>query len=223
MPRVTISEPGKTSQPYRFKLERKRIKIGRGSDNDIVIECVSASTNHCSMERVEGGYIMRDKGSTNGIKLDDTPMEVIDLYNGTEVLVGDVPVFFELSDDELEILDEEEFSPQQKKKLPPVDEEEEPKLKRASTSSPRASHTHRPQPALQTNNSPLASVFILILIILAVFAGLTLRHQQRTGEFLPSKLMGDNKQEKQKVKPDDQTEDEESDFTEDPPVTDSEM
>jgi len=67
MPRVTISVPDKTPQPYRFELEREFINIGRGGDNDIIIDNASISTQHCMIERVEGGYILRDNGSTNGL------------------------------------------------------------------------------------------------------------------------------------------------------------
>ncbi|MCP5534697.1 MAG: FHA domain-containing protein [Akkermansiaceae bacterium] len=193
MPRVTISEPGKTPQPYRFKLERKVIKIGRGSDNDIVIECPSASTSHCVMERVEGGYVLRDMASTNGIKQDDTLMEVIDLFDGMEVLVGDVPVKFQLSDDELGKLAGEEFTTHQKKKLPRVRDEDAPEPSKASTSSPRASHAHRSQPTVQESGGAFKTLFVFILVLVAIFAGMTLRHNLRTGEFLPTKLMGGDK------------------------------
>ena len=178
MPRVTISEPGKTPQPYRFKLEREVIKIGRASDNDIVIECGSASTNHCAMERVEGGYVLRDMGSTNGIKQDDTLMQVIDLFDGMEVLIGDVPFKFQLSDNEIEKLAEEEFTTHQKKKLPPVDDDAPRPA--ASTSSPRASHSYRSQPTVQESGGPFKTLFVFILVIVAIFAGMTIRHNMRT-------------------------------------------
>ncbi|BDS06661.1 hypothetical protein NT6N_17010 [Oceaniferula spumae] len=191
MPRVTISEPGKTPQPYRFKLERKTINIGRGSDNDIIIECASVSTHHSVMERVEGGYILRDTGSTNGIKQDDTQMEVIDLYDGMEVLVGDIPLRFQLSKEEIGHLSEEDFTTHQKKKLPSIrDGEEAParSAKPASTSSPRSAH--RPQPQVAQSGGGFKTLLVFILMIVAVFAGMTLRHYKETKEFLPSKLMG---------------------------------
>lgn len=198
MPRVTISEPGKTPQPYRFKLERTHIKIGRGSENDIVVECASASTHHCTMERVEGGYILRDNGSTNGIKLDDTPMSVIDLFDDMEVLIGDVPMRFQLSDDEIEVLSEEEFTSHQKKKLPPQPHktrraEKESKLK-PSTSSPRASHLggYHPKPVVQQGGGG-STLLVLIFMLIAVLAGMTLRHLKETGDFLPAKIMGGGK------------------------------
>ena len=115
MPRVSITIAGKNSQPYRFTLDRKKVSIGRGADCDIVIDCPSASSLHCTMERVDGGYILRDRKSTNGITLDEEAMAVIDLRNNGDVKVGDVEFGYELSDEELDDLDEEEFVPQEKK------------------------------------------------------------------------------------------------------------
>ncbi|MGB1258774.1 MAG: FHA domain-containing protein [Akkermansiaceae bacterium] len=193
MPRVTISEPGKTPQPYRFKLERELIKIGRGGENDIIIECGSASTNHCVIQRMEGGYILRDKGSTNGIKLDDTQMNIIDLFDGMEVLVGDVPLKFQLSDEEQDKLGEENFVSQEKKKLPNLEEEAQPK-RRPSTSSPRASHTPRPQPVVQQPSGGAGkTLLVFVLMIVAIFAGMYIRHSKETGQSLIDTLAGKNK------------------------------
>ena len=75
MPRITITVPDKLPQPYRFPLDRQVVMIGRGSENDIVIECGSVSLRHAEMVRVEGGYELRDLDSTNGIKLDDRRSE----------------------------------------------------------------------------------------------------------------------------------------------------
>ena len=52
MPRVTITVPDKKPQPYRFQLDRKLTRMGRGSENDIVIDCASVSVHHAEMERV---------------------------------------------------------------------------------------------------------------------------------------------------------------------------
>ena len=115
MPRVSITIAGKNPQPYRFTLDRKKVSIGRGADCDIVIDCPSVSSLHCTMERVDGGYLLRDRKSTNGITLDEEAMAVIDLRNNNDVKVGDVEFGYELSDEELDDLDEEEFAPQEKK------------------------------------------------------------------------------------------------------------
>ncbi|NIP98269.1 MAG: FHA domain-containing protein, partial [Akkermansiaceae bacterium] len=118
MPRVCITVHGKNAQPYRFSLERKVVRLGRASDNDIVINCPSVSSHHCEMRRVEGGYILKDSSSTNGIKLDGDKMEIIDLDNGQEILVGDAALDFTLSGEELDDLSKEERVPQQRARLP---------------------------------------------------------------------------------------------------------
>lgn len=107
MPRVTITVADKTPQPYRFSLERKVVTIGRGADNDIIIDCPSVSGQHAEMHRVEGGYELRDCDSTNGIKLNGRAARLIALKNGQEVLLGDVDFDFQLKDDELAILGSE--------------------------------------------------------------------------------------------------------------------
>jgi len=177
MPRVTISEPGKTPQPYRFKLERKIVKIGRSSESDIIIDCGSASTNHCTMERVDGGYILRDNDSTNGIKQDDTLMSVIDLFDDMQVLIGDVPMKFQLSESEIQDISEEEFSTHQKKKLPPSHpKKNEVTLPRKTSPSPST---------VQKNTPPMNAFVVFILMIVAIVAGMTIRHYKETGNILP--------------------------------------
>ena len=115
MPRVSITITGKNSQAYRFTLDHEKVSIGRGADCDIIIDCPSVSSLHCTMERVDGGYILRDRNSTNGITLDDEAMAVIDLRNNNDVKVGDVEFGYELSNEELDDLDEEDFIPKERK------------------------------------------------------------------------------------------------------------
>ncbi len=107
MPRVTITVAEQTPQPYRFSLERKVVNIGRGADNDIIVDCPSVSGKHAEMHRVEGGYELRDCDSTNGIKLNGNSARLIALKNGQDVLLGDVDFDFQLKDDELAILGSE--------------------------------------------------------------------------------------------------------------------
>ena len=92
--------------------------MGRSTDNDIVIDCPSVSSHHCEMKRIEGGYILEDKDSTNGIKLDDERMEIIDLENDLDILVGDAALEFELTDKEKDALAEEDHVPKQRAPLP---------------------------------------------------------------------------------------------------------
>ena len=183
MPRVTISVQNKTPQPYRFKLEREIINIGRGSDNDIVIDCTSISTHHSVMQRVEGGYILRDKNSTNGIKQEDTLMEVIDLYHGMKVQVGDTPLAFQLTDEEIEQLSTEDYTPHQQQKLA-----NSPDLKPDIPTSPTLPPAEDPSSFSRPDTKPISAgmhpVLTLLLMAAAIVGGMVLRHHQDHQELL---------------------------------------
>ena len=177
MPRVTITVPEKTPQPYRFQLDRQSVTLGRGSENDIAIDCGSISVKHAEMCRIDGGYELRDVGSTNGIKLDGERMDVIPLRSGLTVKLGDVAFDFLLTDEELEALAREK---------PPGD-----------SSTRRSSDGATGLPALKSEDSPsrpapaMASsgggggfgmiILFLILAAAAFFAGMAIRFQKDTG------------------------------------------
>lgn len=176
MPRVSITIPGKNSQPYRFQLDRKKVSIGRSSDNDIIIDCPSVSSLHCTMERVEGGYILRDRNSTNGIKLGEDEMAVIDLRNDSEIRVGDVKFDYTLSEDELDNLDDEEFVPHAKKASEVRDE---PEVEKKPKKKPKANVVTTPAavaPAVLASSSQgggfLFGLAILVCGFAAFYAGL---------------------------------------------------
>ena len=135
MPRIQISEPGKTPQPYKVKLDRETIKIGRASNNDVLLTDPSTSSNHCVVRRVEGGFILEDNKSTNGVKLDEQRFSKLDLNQDTDFLLGDVEVSFSFSDEEYDILAEEDtFESEQQPMLPPSKEEKDKRRKKQASS-----------------------------------------------------------------------------------------
>ncbi|MGB2402699.1 MAG: FHA domain-containing protein [Akkermansiaceae bacterium] len=207
MPRIVITEPDKTGQPYRFELERELVTIGRRKNSDITLECRSTSGDHCTMERVDGGFILRDQDSTNGIKQGKAMMQIIDLKDGMEVSIGDVTLDFQLSKQEIETLSEESFMPHEMEKQPasPVEEETPKKgpltLKENTSTSTKHNHSNpaenspTPPPApsysqtaIHTDSSSTKPLLIFILIVVAVFTGMSISHKMRTGDSLPSKL-----------------------------------
>lgn len=169
MPRVTITVPEKTPQPYRFQLDRQSVSLGRGSENDIAIDCGSVSVKHAEMLRVHGGYELRDVGSTNGIKLDGVRMEVIPLSSGLSVKLGDVAFDFVLSDEELDALAKESSGAAGEGELPPV-----------KVPPPRESS---PVPVSSGSGGGGFGMALLFLILAAAafFAGAALRFQKETG------------------------------------------
>lgn len=170
MPRVTITVPEKNAQPYRFQLDRQVVTLGRGSENDIAIESGSVSVHHAEMRRIEGGYELRDIGSTNGIKVDGVRHDVIPLRSGATVKIGDVSFDFMLNDEESEALAREK-PPEQS----PISRE--PELPPVRASSPQSASSYS-SPSGGGCGAPL---LFLILAASAFFIGLALRHQKETG------------------------------------------
>ena len=212
MPRIVITEPDGQGQPYRFEIDRKRVSIGRGSDNDILLEHPSTSSEHCTMERVKGGFILRDQDSTNGIQQNKSLMQVIDLKDGMELSMGDVTLDFQLSDEEIKTLSKEDFVPHQMKKKSASQPEAEVEKKdnlalkenaASSDTNKQSGESDKPsppaatpptppsynQPVIRSGESSAKPLLIFILIIAAIFTGMTVSHKFRTGDSLPSKLI----------------------------------
>lgn len=195
MPRVVITVPEKNAQPYRFQLDRKVVSLGRGSENDIAIDCGSVSVRHAEMCRVEGGYEIRDVGSTNGTKLDGVRRDVIPLRSGMVVKLGDVGFEFSLSDEELEVLGRErplEESPIVRE--PEIGLPALPELPDLSEEEPRAPRRAASVPA-GTSSGGMGFGSILVFLILAAaafFAGLSVRYQKENGGSLWDAMQSKN-------------------------------
>jgi hypothetical protein len=177
MPRVTLTVPEKTPQPYRFQLDRQAVSLGRGSENDIPIECGSVSVKHAEMLRVDGGYELRDVGSTNGIKLDGERREVIPLKSGLTVKLGDVSFDFLLSDEELEALAKEKSSGesaiQQKPEAGDID------------LPPARAASRKPVMVNDTGGGGFGMILLFLILAAAAFlAGMAVRFQKETGASL---------------------------------------
>lgn len=178
MPRVTITVPDKNAQPYRFQLDRQVVSLGRGSENDIAIECGSVSVKHAEMLRVEGGYELRDVGSTNGIKLEGERYEVIPLRSGISVKLGDVAFDFVLSDEERAALAREKPDNES-----PIQRESE-----ESPAKPPRSSAKPPRPYAGSEASAGGGfwmiLFLIILAAAAFFAGMVVRFHKETQKSL---------------------------------------
>ena len=196
MPRVCINVQGKNAQPYRFALDRKVVRMGRSTDNDIVIDCPSVSSHHCEMKRIEGGYILEDKDSTNGIKLDDERMEIIDLENDLNILVGDASLDFELTDKEKDALGDEDHIPKQRAPLPKKKENNELRKRPAPTATPSV-RPGVPAPLASTQTSSgstfAVTIGLLFLVLIAFYFGMASKHKStyKSKEYSTKGLWGD--------------------------------
>jgi pSer/pThr/pTyr-binding forkhead associated (FHA) protein len=175
MPRLTITVPGKNPQPYRFQLDRQAIRLGRGSENDIVIDCPSVSVLHAELERIHGGYQLRDLDSTNGTKLDGERQHLIAMRNGLAIRLGDVDLEFQLNPEEQETLTRERPGDPRRAREHHGDDSELP---------------HRaPRPRIEdldTAHQPGAlksfftTLFLIALALAAFIAGMEFHHRRAT-------------------------------------------
>jgi two-component system, cell cycle response regulator len=84
---IYTKEPGLLGK--RFVLDKPRIGIGRGADNEIVLEGDSVSRRHAHMERRSNRWWVMDDGSTNGtyVNEEQIPREQA-LNNSDRLKVG---------------------------------------------------------------------------------------------------------------------------------------
>ena len=63
-------------------------RIGRGSENDIELDDITVSRQHCEIATTEGGHVVSDKGSLNGTYVNQRRVDVAELNQGDEVQIG---------------------------------------------------------------------------------------------------------------------------------------
>lgn len=65
-----------------------KVRLGRGSDNDVVLSDVSVSRYHAELRRDGGGWSIHDLKSTNGVELNRVPVRVAPLHEGDRLGIG---------------------------------------------------------------------------------------------------------------------------------------
>lgn len=70
------------------ELEKARVTLGRGEGSDVVLDHDSVSHEHAALELFDGGFRVRDLGSTNGVRVNGGKVSVADLKHGDRVELG---------------------------------------------------------------------------------------------------------------------------------------
>src|SRR5579859_1044550 len=73
----------------RFEVGSQPLTFGRGEENDIVLATSAASRHHAEVRREAGGYVLYDRGSTNGTWVNGVAVTVRPLVSGDQVTIGD--------------------------------------------------------------------------------------------------------------------------------------
>jgi diguanylate cyclase (GGDEF)-like protein len=72
----------------RYPMEGDELKIGRGADNDMVIDLDNVSRAHARVVKKSDGIYVEDMGSTNGSYVNDAEVKLDRLRNGDLLKIG---------------------------------------------------------------------------------------------------------------------------------------
>ncbi len=92
-PRVLrlLNGPGKDRT---FTIRAPITTIGRGLDNDLVLESTDVSRHHARIEYADDAFHLLDLGSTNGTRVNGRPVQQAALRDGDQIEFGSVQLQF---------------------------------------------------------------------------------------------------------------------------------
>jgi pSer/pThr/pTyr-binding forkhead associated (FHA) protein len=83
----------------RFALSAAETRLGRHPDSEIMLDDITVSRRHASIEQTPEGYVVTDAGSLNGTYVNQERIERAVLHHGDELQVGKFRlVLFERAD-----------------------------------------------------------------------------------------------------------------------------
>ena len=91
---VVIYAPSSNQLGKRFSLGEGTTRIGRGTENDVVLYSDSVSRRHARIERRIDGYRLLDTRSTNGTYVNDVLVTDYQLCRGDQIKIGDTILKF---------------------------------------------------------------------------------------------------------------------------------
>lgn len=92
---VLLSGPAAGSE---YALERESVSIGRGPEAELTLDDPSMSRTHAAIELADGGFRIRDLGSTNGVELNGKAVQTAQLKHGDRIRLGESSFQFVLEE-----------------------------------------------------------------------------------------------------------------------------
>lgn len=87
VPELILETP--SGEKIRFTLDKKRTRIGRSNENEIIINDRLSSRTHAIIREIDGLYYLSDQNSSNGTKLNGHVIErEEELEHGDEITIG---------------------------------------------------------------------------------------------------------------------------------------
>ena len=95
-PRTYLIVHRDAGPPMRFDLGGPLISIGRGAENDLILDDVQVSRHHAQLKLHQGAYSLTDMGSTNGSYVNGQRITEIALGPGDIIEVGGTRMEFQV-------------------------------------------------------------------------------------------------------------------------------
>lgn len=99
--RCRIQVAGGPGAGATLETEKDLIRIGSAPDNDLVVQDPAVSRYHLEVHKKDGGYVIKDNGSTNGTFVGELRVKEATIRRRGEIKVGDSALLFEPIDTEL--------------------------------------------------------------------------------------------------------------------------
>ncbi len=192
---IYIIEADNTQHQFALPAEEgSALTIGRNEDCLISLPGIEGLSGlHCSIALVGGEYVLTDEGSQNGTLDGERPISSEPLREGVAYGIGSAYLYFyaDAPAAEQEPL-AEPIAVSEYAEEAPVAEEGAP------TAVRRVVRKKKPSVLKQANRAMVAEqkkaqamsavnyVYVLLVLALSFYAGMTLRHWMVTGEYLPN-------------------------------------
>jgi len=71
-----------------FEIRNGRVTLGRGPGVDVAVADPAMSRQHAAIDHTAEGFRIQDLGSTNGLQIDDEPVQAAELEDGSRFKLG---------------------------------------------------------------------------------------------------------------------------------------
>jgi hypothetical protein len=95
---IVIIVTSEESEPQTYQLESDHIRVGRSSDNDLILPNRTCSRHHAEIVREGETYRIIDLGSTNGVKIGEERVQETELSHGSLIGIGHYTLTISLPD-----------------------------------------------------------------------------------------------------------------------------
>ena len=81
-------------QRSTFQIDREKITIGRGKDNDLILSDRTVSRHHAQITKTKLGYFLTDLGSINHTKVNEEKIQRVLLKHNDKIRIGGSSLIF---------------------------------------------------------------------------------------------------------------------------------